>query len=58
MYTLAEIRTIFSNCANWDELELACRSFLFLIADGALPLSQKIFIAEQSQKRFKQIENL
>lgn len=58
MYSDREIETIFSNCMNWEDLELACCSFLFLIADGALPLSQQIFIAEQSQIRFRQIENL
>jgi hypothetical protein len=58
MYTLSEIRTIFSNCANWEELENVCGCFLYLIAQGLVPEAQLSYISIQSQLRFRQIENL
>lgn len=58
MYSFLEIEAIFRNCANWEDLENACNCFLWVMADGDLSPTMRIFIAEQSQNRFREIENL
>jgi hypothetical protein len=58
MYSFLEIEFIFKNCFSWEELMKACDCFLFIIPDGDLPIEHRQFIAEQSSKRYRQIENL
>ena len=58
MYSYLEIEAIFRNCANWEDLENACNCFLWVMTDGDLSPTMRIFIAEQSQTRFREIENL
>lgn len=58
MYSFLEIEAIFRNCKNWTELKQACDSFLCVIADGDLAPEIRIFIAEKSQIRYREIENL
>lgn len=58
MYSFLEIEFIFRNCINWDDLQKVCNCFLFVMADGDLTQEQRVFIAEKSNERFRQIENL
>jgi hypothetical protein len=58
MYCFLEIETIFRNCLNWEELERACNCFLSVMIDGDLTNEHRLFIAEKSNERFRQIENL
>ena len=44
--------------SNWEDLEKACQCFLWVMADGDLSPTMRIFIAEQSQNRFREIENI
>lgn len=58
MYSFLEIDFVFKNCLNWDELERACNCFLSVMIDGDLTNEQRLYIAEKSNERFRQIENL
>lgn len=58
MYSFLEIEFIFRNCLNWEDLERACNSFLTVMIDGDLTNDQRLFVAEKSQERYRQIENL
>ena len=58
MYSFLEIEFIFKNCLNWSELSRTCEAFLLLIQDGDLSFEKRMFISEQSDKRFREIENI
>lgn len=58
MYSLLEITLIFLGCRNWDDLERACEAFMFVMKDGEMSPEIQCYILEQSQERFRIIENL
>lgn len=58
MYSFLEIEAIFRNCQNWEELKKSCQCFLWVLADGDITVEQKLFIQEQSNKRYREIENI
>jgi hypothetical protein len=58
MYSFLEIEFIFRNCNNWEELAKACECLLVVMADGDLLSAHRLFISEQSNKRFRELENL
>jgi len=58
MYSFLEIEFIFRHCNNWDELARACEALLYVMVDGDLLLEQRLFVKEQSNKRFRELEKL
>lgn len=58
MYTLQEIKTIFTNCKTFDDLTQVCQAFTYLIRTESVS-SLKIFqIRLESNIKFRQLEKL
>lgn len=59
MYTFSEIKKIFDNCSNWQELEQVSASFGFLIKEDWIK-SEIAYntIVQLCDDAFRRLENL
>jgi hypothetical protein len=56
MYSLNEIRMVFTRCKDYIELEKACDAFLLIISDGDLSATAEKYTRLQAHVRFRQLK--
>jgi hypothetical protein len=59
MYTFSEIKQIFDNCSNWQELEKVSASFGYLLKENWIK-SETAYnsIVQLCDQTFRRLENL
>ncbi|WP_413998686.1 hypothetical protein ACMDB5_12995 [Flavobacterium sp. W1B] len=56
MYSMNQIRQIFSRCKDYFELEKACDGLLMIIEDGDLTEDLTLYAKHQANVRFRQLK--
>jgi hypothetical protein len=59
MYTFSEVKKIFDNCSNWEELDKVSKEFEFLFKENWIK-SELLYnsIVQLCDDTFRRIENL